>query len=373
MRIEVNTDQFRAAFSEAAAAIAKRSPKEVLRHVRVSAVEGRAELVATDTEVTVVRSMTDVTCPSGGVCLLPAERVQKILAAVEGEQLTITVDDNRVRLKCGSADFRIAKEDPDMFPPMDVFKPKQEWHVDARALLRAMHQTVWCTDEASTRYALGGVCLEVSDGEMRCVATDSRKLAVSIVGAAESAEPWRQVIPSKAVQRILTALNTVEGTVTLQTEDNRLRLITERTKLVTMFVVGRFPNWRSILEPTKRYSLRGNCAADPMLSAIRRVTAIATREQQGTDFRFDKGELFLDYMSEDGDGDSQTSLPIVFTPAGPIPPVIRMNAAYVVGTLQAALKSDPVVEFAIQDEDAPVVFEAGGGVFRGLIMPMEKG
>ncbi len=60
---------------------------------------------------------------------------------------------------------------------MSGFDEEAYFELPARAFRELVRRTVFATDTESTRYALGGVLLEVDGDTITAVATDGRRLA----------------------------------------------------------------------------------------------------------------------------------------------------------------------------------------------------
>ena len=119
-------------------------------------------------------------------------------------KLEITSDATWIR--CGYSEFRLSAEDPADFPPVATFEDTDYFVVPAASLRTMIRRTIFATDSESTRYALGGIQMELGAEKLTLAATDSRRLAVvtaasSIVGRPEipAVSP---VIPSKAMSLI---------------------------------------------------------------------------------------------------------------------------------------------------------------------------
>ena len=87
-------------------------------------------------------------------------------------------------------------QNPDEFPAVAAFDAEKCHRLPARLLRELLRRTVFATDTESSRYALGGVLLELSSDGIIGVGTDGRRLA-------------RQEGPAESVAGHETADNTV--------------------------------------------------------------------------------------------------------------------------------------------------------------------
>ena len=96
------------------------------------------------------------------------------------------------------------------FPEVAVFEEEKYHELPARFFRELVRRTVFATDNESSRYALGGVLLEMAAEQMTGVATDGRRLArqegpAKSVGGHELGRPMT-IVPTRAMQLLERAL-----------------------------------------------------------------------------------------------------------------------------------------------------------------------
>ena len=76
------------------------------------------------------------------------------------------------------SEFHLPSENPDEFPAVGLFDEANYHELPARFFREIVRRTVFATDNESSRYALGGVLLELTPTTTsRPSATDGRRLA----------------------------------------------------------------------------------------------------------------------------------------------------------------------------------------------------
>ena len=94
----------------------------------------------------------------------------------------------------------------------------------ARLFRELVRRTLFATDNESSRYALGGVLLEMTDTRITAVATDGRRLAkmegpATSVGGHQTAD-MQTIVPSRAMQLMDRALVEPDAQVQLAARAN---------------------------------------------------------------------------------------------------------------------------------------------------------
>ena len=251
MKITCLREPLTAAFSLAASIAPNRSPKEILQNVKVTADGGKITLTATDMEVGIRLELQEgVEIESEGTALLPVQRTMAILRESNDEQLTFETDDSGVGVKGNRSKFKLPGSNPDEFPSVTGFD-EDSYHVIPTRLFREMvRRTVFATDAESSRYALGGVLLEMEGNSVIAVGTDGRRLA-RMEGSGDPQGDHKTtgsstIVPTRAIHLMERALSDSDETVDVAARSNDLLLRTPRAVIYSRLVEGRYPVWRQV-------------------------------------------------------------------------------------------------------------------------------
>ena len=167
MQIQCDREKLSRAFQTAASVVPARSPKAILRNVKLETTDGGIALTATDLEVGIRIDLTDFPAASPGSALLPVDRVGSILRETPDEQLTVQSDGRRVVIEGQQSRFQLPAEDPVAYPDVRPFNAEAYRAVPARAFQELVRRTAFATDTESTRYALGGILIGARPGRVK--------------------------------------------------------------------------------------------------------------------------------------------------------------------------------------------------------------
>ena len=107
-----------------------------------------------------------------------------------------------------------------------------------------LSQTSFAISHDETRYALNGVLFALSGKEMRLVATDGHRLALSFRTLGEIGRPVTGIVPRKAIAEIMRVLGTGEE-VQLAITENQFVLQMPNFVMTARLIEGQFPELRS--------------------------------------------------------------------------------------------------------------------------------
>ena len=370
MKIICQRESLTNAFTLAASIAPTRSPKEILMNVKVMAANGKITLTATDMEVGIRLDLEEgVEVETEGTALLPVQRMMAILRENTDPTLSIETDASGIRVTGSRSKFRLPGSNPDEFPPVSGFE-EDKYHVIPTRLFREMvKRTVFATDAESSRFALGGVLLEMEGNQVIAVGTDGRRLA-RMQGSGEAVGGHQSsgsstIVPTRAIQLIERALNDRDETVDVAARSNDLLVRTQRGVIYSRLVEGRYPNWRQVF-PKRESAVQIDMTVGPLYSALRQAAIVTDHESRGINFTFADGTLKLEASTAEV-GESQVELPIAYD-AEPI--TLTLDHRYVADFCKV-LDNELNFILEIESSSTPALLTTDDG-YGYVIMPMAR-
>lgn len=367
MKIQCHRPTLSAAFQVVSGVVPARTPKDILKNVKLEVADGIATLSATDSEVGIRYELEGVEIERPGVTLLPTNRLLAILREVQDNAVLLELRDDGLLVRCGSSEFRLQAADPLEFPPVPGFDAIAYHVLSGRVLKEAVKRTVFATDVESTRYALGGVLLEQDGDNITLAATDSRRLAVmKIVGRAEgdptggNATP---VIPSKAMSLLERSI-TEDEDVLIAVQANDALVKAGPATISCRLVEGRFPRYRDVIPTNSTATI--DLVVSSFLSAVKQAQIVTNDESRGVDFAFSSGSLKLESQAADI-GRSTVEMPISYEAADI---TITFDPRFVAEFLRV-LEPESSVRLALIDAESAAVFRTEDG-YTYVIMPLSR-
>jgi DNA polymerase-3 subunit beta len=370
MKITCNREKLASAFQLAASVAPQRSPKEILHNVKITASQGVLRLTATDTEVGIRLEISDgVEIETEGTALLPVVRTGAILRESSDESLRLITDESAIQILGRSSKFRMPGANPDEFPQIEGFQ-EEVYHEIAVHLFRDMvKRTVFATDAESSRYALGGVLLEMENDSVIAVGTDGRRLArmqgQGVAVGGHRTQGMTTIVPTRAISLMERAVSDSDVVVQLAARPNDLLLRTPRCVIYSRLVEGRYPNWRQVL-PRRDHATQIDMIVGPLFAALRQAAVVTDHDSRGIDFTFDQGTLRLEANTA-SIGSSQIEMPIAYDAA---PVTLKMDHRFLADFCKV-LDPETNFIFEIEGQNSPALLSTEDG-YAYVIMPMAK-
>lgn len=368
MKLVCDLKLFTNAFMAVAGVVPSRTVKEILKNVKLQISGGVVTLIGTDGEVGMRCAVPDVTADNDGEALLPTGRVVQVLREIKGESITLELDGTTFWISSGLSEFRLSADDPAEFPQVAEFGDDAFCVMQASDLRRMIRRTVFACDVDSTRYALGGVMLELSPERATFAATDSRRLAVVFGGCrtegAVTATSPAPVVPAKAMALIERILGEGDVEARIAVHANDITVQCGGVTITSQLVQGRFPDYRKVVPA--QFNSTVDLVVGPFHSAVRQAQIVTSEESRGVDFTFTDGTLRLSSQAADI-GQSKVEVPISYSAADL---TITFDPRYIADFLKV-LDPSTSVHFQLIDHESAAVLQTDDG-YTYVVMPLSK-
>jgi DNA polymerase-3 subunit beta len=367
MKIVCSREALLASFQVAAMVAPTRSPKPILQNVKLEANEQEVVLMATDLDFSVRVAVADVQVHKPGVAILPVQRFSALLRESSDDQLTLESTERGYRVKGERAEYKLPAENPDEFPTIPPFR-EERYHVVAAPLFHEIvSRTEYATDTESSRFALGGVLLELEGDRLIAVGTDGRRLA-KMEGPAESVgghstSETQTIVRAQSMKMLGRGISAADEYVHICSRGNDIVLRTPRATFISRLVEGRFPRWRDVI-PTHRDSVQISLPVGPFYAAVRQASVVASEDKKGVDFEFGNGKLVL--RAENPNlGESRVEMPIPYD--GSVVH-IKLDQRFLADFLKV-LKAEEMVMVDVLDADSAALLSTDDG-YSYVLMPL---
>ncbi len=364
-------EQLLAAFGMVSGVVPARSPKPILQNIKLVADPDEGSvLMATDLEVGIRHRVLGMKVESPGSVILPTQRIASILRTSDDVELYLEADGDRLLVRGRHAEFKLPSEDPDLYPEVPDFAATSYHEVAASDLRKLIRRTIFATDVESTRYALGGVLVELTDGSITMVGTDGRRLAKmsAPAEAKNGAAPptGHPVVPVKALKLIERNLADDDPPVHLAIQSGAAVLVrTDRAVIYSRLVEGRFPRYQDVFPSHVEVKVHFP-EVSPLRLAVEQASIVTSEESRGVDFLFGNGLLKLTSQAADV-GSSHVDLPIAYEGK---PVEITFDPRYLTDALRT-LDDAATITAELIDAKNAAVFKTGDD-YTYVVMPLTR-
>lgn len=369
MKIICNREQFLSVFQTAAVVAPARSPKVILQNVKLDVLQDTAILTATDMEIGIRVDVPGIEVEQPGSAVIPVSRFGAILRESTDEKLVIETTDQGTSVQGQHSQFKLPGNNPDEFPAVATFDESDYFEVSSQVFKALIRRTIFATDTESSRYALGGILLEMEDDKIVAVGTDGRRLAKMEGPLKRAGNPTAMesmtIVPTRSMQMVERMLADDDSAISLAVRSNDVLVRNEHGVVYTRLVEGRFPKWREVF-PDREHAVKIDITVGPLFSALRQAAIVASEDSRGVDFTFGGGSLVMNITTADI-GQSRVEIPISYEGE---PITTTLDHRYV-GDFLKVLDHQMVVQFDMESGDRATLCTTDDG-YGYVIMPLSR-
>ncbi len=342
--------------------VPSKTTKDVLKNIKLQVSSGKCTLIGSDSEIG-MRCSVELEADQDGQALLPTARILSILNTLVDEIVTLEIDERGIAINCGYSDFALSTTPAEDFPEVASAEFNEPSKITSSAIRKLIRQTIFATDQNSTKYALAGVQMELANNAATFIATDANRMAVVRSDCKHEREADSTLVRVKALQLLDRCLDDTDSPVEIEIGSSSVAFRIEGVTITSQSIQGRFPNWRKIIPP----SCLSNAVsvAAPLAAAVKQAMIVTTEESRAVEFVFDRGELRMSSQAA-SIGNSKIKLPIDYD--GPEVP-IRLDPKYIADFLKA-VDAGTAINIGLNGSEGKVMFTCGD--YQYVMSSMER-
>ncbi|MDD5458415.1 MAG: DNA polymerase III subunit beta [Phycisphaerae bacterium] len=365
MKVNFNRAALAEALGLLTSVIPARTPKPVLKCIKISAGKDSVTMCATDLEVGISYQVSSVQVEKEGDIVIPADRLTSIVRESVDDVLSLESKDGSCTILGSDSHFTIYGMEAEQYPEVPGFDGKADIEVSLEALQNGIEQTLFATAKESTRYALNGVLWELKGKKLSLVATDGRRLAkcrISLAKAVESQiEEAKLIVPAKTMGLLDKIGGDEKDVLSVKLVDNQIVISCGDVVISSNLVEGNFPKYEDII-PTD-YDKKIVLGTDAVMSAVKRGSLLTTEESRGIKLSISKNSIVFTCRSPEA-GDAEIKMSVDYD-GEPID--IGFNPQFMIDVLRVV--GTPEFELELGQSDRPGLIKSGKD-FLYVLMPI---
>ncbi|MBQ0759565.1 MAG: DNA polymerase III subunit beta [Zhongshania sp.] len=349
-----------------AGVVERRQTLPILANVQLVLSGQELALTGTDLEVELIGRvhLEDESSVSGEITI-PARKLVDICKALpDGSDISFQLDEQKLILKSGRSRFQLSTLPANDFPSVEQAKGGQAFTLKQGDLKRLIERTSFAMAQQDVRYYLNGMLFEVTNGQLRVVATDGHRLAMATFQGDIQVDQVAQVIvPRKGVVELARLLMNEDQDAEVIVGGNHIRVVTADFTFTSKLIDGKFPDYERVLPRNSTKVVLGSRA--DLKQAFARTAILSNEKYRGIRMLLTSGELRIvannpeqeeaeETVAVDYQGDSLE---------------IGFNVSYLLDVLSAI--NGESAKFSLSDANSSaLVEEADGSNCQYVVMPM---
>ena len=297
MKFTITRDNLQQGLAAVGASIPTRTTLPVLSNILIEAGDEGVQMSGTDLDIAVtLRVPAEVEEP--GAITVPAKKFQELARELPEAPAKITTSGERFELVCGKATFRLNGMPRDEFPTFPEVDFGSSWKISAELMSQMIERTSFAVSTEESRPILNGVLWQLTEREMRMVATNGHRLAKLSIPAdgASAPEAGDLIVPPKALAQVQRLFDT-EDEIEVARSENHLGFRRDGTRVYTRLIEGPYPNYEQVIpKDNDRIAIADK---EALTRALRRMAVVASEQTHRVRLAFNGASLRLSVETPD--------------------------------------------------------------------------
>lgn len=366
MKFTITREHLQQGLAAVGASIPTRTTLPVLSNILLEADSDGVRMSGTDLDIAVSLQVA-AGVEEGGALTVPAKKLQELARELPEQPAKVATKGERLELVCGRASFRLNGMSRDEFPTFPAVDFAESWKIPGKILHALIRQTSFAVSTEESRPILNGVLWQLSDHEMRMVATNGHRLARMGVGVKSPGAPRVDlIVPPKALAQVERLFDT-EDEVEVGRSENHLGFRKAGTEVFTRLIEGPYPNYEQVIP--KDNDKLAIADKNALAQALRRMAVVASEQTHRVRLAFTSGMLRLSVETPDlGEAEEEVEVDYQGEPLE-----IGFNATYLLEVLRYMPGDDIRLAFRAPERAAtiePVVKNGDELDYLCLVMPL---
>jgi DNA polymerase-3 subunit beta len=273
MKLNISKAELAEALSIVSRATSNRPTIPILSGILIQATGDQIRFYGTDLE-TSIQSEVDGLVEQEGSTVVPGKVFGDIIRSLPDSSVLLEKAGDSLAIKAHQTNFTIRTLPAEDFAKFPEIKGTESIELPTKALEGMVRKVGKAVSRDETRAVLTGILVQIGEGIIKMVATDSYRLAI-VEGKLEGEDKNTQfeaLIPGKAFEDVIK-MAPKNGSIKITLTSNQVRFEFDKTVFVTRRIEGNYPNYKNLLPD--HYNLKINLSQEEMLEATKRVALMA--------------------------------------------------------------------------------------------------
>ena len=318
-------------------ACAVRTTAPIMECIKLSAYGTEVNLLATDGELSISKSVRAEVFEEGDVCV-PGKLFSDFIGKLSGEEVCIATGEKGVEISYRDAGTFLQSLPAEEFPRIDFTVGENSFTMKQQSLKKIIAETTFCCATDDSRPILKGCLMEFKD-ELEMCALDGYRLACTKAEIVTKSGEKSIICPARTLSEISKLLEGESEEITLYTQGGMLLVREGDTTVVSRLYQGEFIRKENVI-PTRFTTV----------VTMKREEIIASAERAAILIRGDKNNLVtLDIGAESvkisSVSDYGNVAETVKAAVDGTEITISMNAKFLLDALRALEEEEVVLSF----------------------------
>lgn len=256
-----------------------KSPMPILTGIKIEVTDTDLYMTSSNTDISVETFISDssleITKP--GKTVVPGRFFYDIIKKINSVKVSfMLIEDKLLVIKADRGEYKLHIMDPLDYPNIDFVSLENPLVLPASSLKNLIKQTNFATSTSEKKPILTGVHLHLEENKLTAIATDSFRLAQTIIDI-EEYNPFDITIPNKSLDELSRAIDNYDDKLSLYFSVNKLLIKFKNVLFQTRLLDGNYPDTSRLIPATYPITIKFN--KDELIESVERVSLLSPRDK----------------------------------------------------------------------------------------------
>lgn len=298
---------------------------------------------------------------------VPAKKLNDILRNLpENSEVSFTLLDGKVILKCESSQFSLLTIDANEFPQLldEESENFLSIKIAKSTVKNILQHVIFSMASQDIRFYLNGLLLKVEQNNIFFVSTDGHRLSFYNILNNENNQTFSVIIPRKAILEIYKNLDLSENKFIEITYSKKfISFINANIEIKSKIIEGNFPDFTKVIP--QENPIKIEIEREKLLKTLQRVSVLSNEKIRGIRLTFNDNKLIVVCSNQDRELAEETiDIKYAFDPLE-----IGFNVNYLLDALSNINEEKIII--SLRDQNSSMLIEKKENQqFKYVVMPM---
>lgn len=353
MKVSINKSVLETVLLNTQPYLEKKDLSQITSHLYISTDNESFIVKATDYEIGLEFQTKNIKIINPGIATANGKKLLDIIKILKDDEVILETINDYLYIKQNSSKFKLPMFNSNEFPEFPKVDDKPKFELNSKIFVKSIKKIANAIDSNNPKFELNGALIDIKNGFLNLVATDTRRLAlVKLENQIE--DNFSLIIPKKAISEIQKLFF---DDIEMFYDKNTLIAKSNNFQFFTKLINGKFPDYERIIPKEQNYRLLLN--REKMIEAIKQISIISNEMK----ITFKPKNIVFESLNDDNI-EAKTEFEFVTGLDNEI--FLAVNSRYLLDFLSNIEESNFTLGF--NDTGLPFLLESGD--FITIVMPI---
>lgn len=232
-----------------------------------------------DISVQVLISDKSLEIEESGKTVIPGKFFIDIIRKVNSKKIKLSLIENKYLLiTVERGEYKLNVMDYTDYPNISFVTEENPLLLNASYIKSIIKETCFATSTSEKKPILTGVNLKLENNVLKCVSTDSYRLAQKIISINQDYNDFNITIPNKSLDELLKVIDNYDDEISIYFSNNKLLFRYNKVLFQTRLLEGNYPDTSKIIPQS--FPIKIVLNKDELIEAVERVSLLSPRDKE---------------------------------------------------------------------------------------------